>query len=59
MEDDTALLDSLVMAAPEDLVVYDEDRTDGNAALFETGAGLADRSVEVRIAHRREPTGRR
>lgn len=59
MEDDTALLDPLVVAAPEDLAVHDEDRTDRNAAFFETGARLTDRSAEVGVAHRREPTGRR
>lgn len=59
MEHDTALLDPLVVAAPHDLAVHDEDRTDGDAAFFETGASLADRSVEVGITHRREPTGRR
>jgi hypothetical protein len=59
VEDDAASLDPLVVAAPDDLTIHYEDRTDGDAAFVTAEVRLVDGCVEIGVAHRRETTGRR
>ena len=40
------VLNSFVVAAPDDLALVDNDRTDRDAALVPTGLGFVDRSLE-------------